>query len=559
MKNKLYSLFEFTKRKAKYLVIALILGSSVFLMSAVDNSFEIVKNLDILYTVVRELDAFYVDEIDHGKTIKVGIDKMLESLDPYTNYIPESKIEDFRFMTTGSYGGIGALIRKTGENAVVTDPYEGKPAQKAGIKAGDILLRIDEFDTNGKEISAISEKLKGIQNSTLKVVVERFGEPAPLTFNVVRENIHISSVPFYDLLEGNIAYIQFNNFTQNCAQELKSSIDSLVGRGATSMILDLRGNPGGLLNEAITISNFFLPKGQLIVSTKGKMKQWNRDYTTTDEPILPKMPVVVLVNRGSASASEIVAGALQDLDRGVVLGSRTFGKGLVQATRPLSYKAQMKLTTAKYYIPSGRCIQALDYSHRNEDGSVGTVPDSLISEFTTKNGRKVYDGGGIKPDIDIETNLLSRITAGLYVDNYIFDFATQYAHKTNLIESPQQFSISDNDYTDFIEFVNKGNFKYEMESNNKLSQLIKTLKSEKYYEIVEDEVKELEQKMKQDLQKDLMVFKDEISRLINEEVISRYYYQRGRAIFYMRHDAELDSAKVILNNMDRYNSILQLN
>jgi carboxyl-terminal processing protease len=556
MTIKLLSAAKHFSRKTRLMAMAAALGLAIIFTSAVDNSFEVVKNLDIFYSVVRELEAFYVDEIDHGKLVKDGIDNMLETLDPYTNYIPESKIEDLRFMTTGNYGGIGALIRKSGNRTVITDPYEGMPGQKAGLKAGDILLRIDDFDTENQNIESVSEKLKGLPGTAIKVTIERPGQPKPMEFTVLRENIHISSIPYFTLLENQTGYIQFNNFTQNCAVELKKTLDSLLTQGATSLILDLRGNPGGLLDEAITICNLFLPKGQLIVSTKGKMKQWNRDYLTTNEPFAPKLPVVVLVNRGSASASEIVAGALQDMDRGVVLGTRTFGKGLVQATRPLSYNAQLKLTTAKYYIPSGRCIQALDYSHRNEDGSVGTVPDSLVSEFKTKNGRKVYDGGGIKPDIEIESKTLSRVTTGLYIENHIFDFATQYAIKNPKIAQPESFSITEADYTTFMEFMKTRKFNYELESNKKLTDLVKTLKQEKYFESVKDDVKAIEEKIKQDIQKDLTVFKDEITKLLNEEITSRYYYQRGRIQFYLRHDSELDSAKAILNNLDRYNAML---
>ncbi len=556
MRIKIFSAVERFSRKTRIFAVTTALGLAFLLSAAVDNSFELVKNLDIFYSVVKELDAFYVDEIDHGKVVKSGIESMLEALDPYTNYIPESKIEDLRFMTTGNYGGIGALIRKSGNRTVITDPYEGLAGQKAGLRAGDILLRIDDFDTENQDIESVSEKLKGLPGTTLKIMIERFGQPKPMEFSVVRENIHISSIPYYALLENQIGYIQFNNFTQNCAEELKNSLDSLMTQGATSLILDLRGNPGGLLDEAITICNLFIPKGQLIVSTKGKMKQWNRDYVTTSEPFAPKIPVVVMVNRGSASASEIVAGALQDMDRGVVLGTRTFGKGLVQATRPLSYNAQLKLTTAKYYIPSGRCIQALDYSHRNEDGSVGTIPDSLVSEFTTKNGRKVYDGGGIKPDIEIEPKIMSRVTTGLYIENHIFDFATQYAVKNPQIASPESFSITEADYNDFKEFMKQRKFNYELESNQKLNDLIKSLKQEKYYETVETEVKAIEERIKQDVQKDLTVFKDEITKLLNEEITSRYYYQRGRIQYYLRHDNELDSAKSVLNNLNRYNAIL---
>ncbi len=543
-------------RKRTLLWICAALCSVALLTAAVDNSFELVKNLDIFYSVVKELDAFYVDEINPGKLIPKAIDEMLSSLDPYTNFIPESKIEDLRFMTTGSYGGIGALIGKKSDRAVVTEPYEGLPAQKAGIKAGDIILKIDDFDTKGKDIESVSEKLKGLQGTPVKIMVERVGHSKPLTFTVVRENIHISSVPYYTMYPDNIGYIQFNNFTQNCTKEVSQAIDSLVKAGATSLILDLRGNPGGLLDEAISICNLFIPKGQLIVSTKGKMKQWNRDYLTMREPQWPKIPIVVMVNRSSASASEIVAGALQDLDRGVIVGSRTFGKGLVQATRPLSYNAQLKLTTAKYYIPSGRCIQALDYSHRNEDGSVGTIPDSLISEFKTKNGRKVYDGGGILPDVIVEIGKMSRIASELYVQNHIFDFATQYAATHPTITSPEKFTISDLEYQEFIRFMSGREFKYELESSAKLKKLIESLKEEKYLDKVTEEINLLSKKMEQNLQSDLMTFKDEIIRLLNQEIISRYYYQKGRIQYLLRNDPELDSALNILRTHERYKSIL---
>ncbi len=550
------------KRLSKKTKIFVLITSIVLVIistGAVDNSFELVKNLDIFYTIVKELDQFYVDEIDPGKLIKEGIDNMLESLDPYTNYIPESKIEDLRFMTTGNYGGIGALVRKSGKRAVITDPYEGLAGQKAGLRAGDILLKIDDFDTENQDIESISEKLKGLPGTSIKVLVERYGQPKPIEFNVVRENIHISPIPYYTLLENNIGYVQFNNFTQNCTSELKKTIDSLQNLGAKSLILDLRGNPGGLLDEAILTCNLFLPKGELIVSTKGKMKQWNRDFVTTNEPYFPKMPVVVLVNRGSASASEIVAGVMQDMDRGVVVGTRTFGKGLVQATRPLSYSAQIKLTTAKYYIPSGRCIQALDYSHRNEDGSVGTIPDSLISEFTTKRGRKVYDGGGVKPDIETNLKTMSRLTTELYVGNHIFDFATQYSSKHNSIDRPDIFSITDEDFENFVIFAKNLKLRYDQDSKQKLEDLIKSLKEEKYFDLVENDIKKVEEKIERNIEKDLKIFKSELTLLINEEIVSRYYYQRGRIQNYLKHDPEVDSAKAIINDLERYNKLLGTN
>lgn len=557
MKNLIVK-FKQASKKTR-IVLAAVTMSAVLLASAsVDNSFEIVKNLDIFYTLIKELDRYYVDEIDNGKLIKDGIDRMLNNLDPYTVYVPESKVEDLRFMTTGSYGGIGATVRKSGKRAIIAEPYEGKAGQKAGLRAGDILLKIDDFDTENQEIEAVSDKLKGAPGTPLQISVERYGHSKPLEFTVIRENIHISSISYFTMLDSTIGYVQFSSFTQNCTQELKSAIDSLQHKGAKSLILDLRGNVGGLLEEAITICNLFLPKGQLIVSTKGKMKQWNRDYNTATDPFLPKIPVVVLVNRGSASASEIVAGAIQDLDRGVIMGTRTFGKGLVQAPRPLSYGAQLKLTTAKYYIPSGRCIQALDYSHRNEDGSVGTIPDSLISEFTTKNGRKVYDGGGITPDVELKPKMLSKLTTELYVENHIFDYATQYAAANPKIQDPAKFSINDSDYDKFVTFVKDKKVEYNQESQQILDDLVKALKQENYYATVENDLKTIENKIRRDIEKDLIVSKDEILKLINEEIVSRYYYQKGRIQNYLQHDHEIDSAVALLYNKTRYKQLLNI-
>lgn len=542
-------------------ILLTIIATALVLLfaQAVDNSFETVKNLDIYYTLIKELDTYYVDEIETGKIVKTSIEKMLETLDPYTNYIPESKIEDLRFMTTGNYGGIGTLVRKTGKRPVITDVYEGFPGQKAGIRAGDIVLKIDDFDTDNQNLEDVSEKLKGLPGTTVKVLVERLGQENPIEIPIVRESIHINPISYYEILENNVGYIQFNNFTHNGAEEFRTALDSLTKKGATSLIIDLRGNPGGLLDEAVSICNFFIPKGIQVVSTKGKMKQWNHNYFTSNDPVAPKIPVVVLVNRASASASEIVAGALQDLDRGVIIGSRTFGKGLVQTTRPLSYNAQLKITTAKYYVPSGRCIQAIDYSNRNEDGSVGTVPDSLVSEFKTKNGRKVYDGGGIKPDIETESPVMSIISTELYIDNIIFDFATKYHSTHPTIESPKDFSITDEEYQQFIDFVNNKNFEYSLGSTQKLKELVESLKEEKYYQSVEMQIKQMEELLKDEPQRDLLTFKGEVTKLINEEIVSRYHYQRGRIMNYLKHDTEIDSAIHILKNSERYNAILGYN
>ncbi|HQL69319.1 MAG TPA: S41 family peptidase, partial [Bacteroidales bacterium] len=407
-----------------FMAIALL---PLFAQTETDKSFETVKHLDIFYSLYKEVDLFYVDELDPSKTIGTAIDAMLESLDPYTVYITESEIEDLRFMTTGEYGGVGALIRKHNEFVVISEPYENYPAQKAGLRAGDAIVSIDGKSMKDKNTSDVSELLKGQPNTVVKLLIRRPGVENDMEFSLTRMEIKIPSVPHYQLLEGNIAYIQLSSFTNTAASEVKDAFLELKkDKELKGVILDLRGNPGGLLIEAVKICNIFVDKGQTVVSTKGKVAQWDKTYLTTDTPVDAGIPLVVLVNRGSASASEIVSGCIQDLDRGVIVGQRTFGKGLVQTTRDLSYNTKLKVTTAKYYIPSGRCIQALDYTHRNEDGSVGRVPDSLVSEFSTLHGRKVFDGGGVLPDIITETETFSNIAVSLLPKNIISDFATWF-------------------------------------------------------------------------------------------------------------------------------------
>jgi len=411
-------------KKKIWIGIMLVAVLSVTMVSFTrdQRNFEIAKNLDIYYTLFRELNMFYVDDIDPDKLVKTSIDDMLESLDPYTNYISEDQMEDFRFMTTGEYAGIGALISKHNDEIIIAEPYEGFPAQKYGLKAGDVILEVEGKDASKMSTEDVSNLLKGPADKPVEIKVQRMGDKKPLTFDVVREKISINSVPYYGMLDNNTAYIRLSQFTANCSEEVKNAFLDLKKNNPDALVLDLRGNPGGLLMEAVNIVNFFVPKGEEIVSTRGKIKQGDKTYIATEEPIDTTIKIAVLVNRGSASASEIVTGAIQDLDRGIVVGTRTFGKGLVQTTRDLSYNTKLKVTTAKYYIPSGRCIQALDYSHRNEDGSVGTVPDSLISEFTTKHGRKVYDGGGIAPDMKIEPETLSTLGVELVTQFKIFDF-----------------------------------------------------------------------------------------------------------------------------------------
>ncbi|MCF8361785.1 MAG: S41 family peptidase, partial [Prolixibacteraceae bacterium] len=522
-----------------------------------NKNFEIAKNLDIYYTLFRELNTFYVDEVEPGELIKTSIDEMLKSLDPYTTYIPESDIEDFRFMTTGEYGGIGALISKHGDKIVVSDPYEGFPAQKAGLKAGDVFLEVAGKSIDNLGTEDVSNLLKGAAGQTVEVVVERYGHKKPLTFKIEREKISIDPITYYGMLDDKTGYIRLRNFTKDCGEKVKKALLELKEvNGAEKLVLDLRGNPGGLLMESVNIANLFIPQDQEVVSTKGKVSQWDKTYKTTGTPVDTLMPLAVLVNRGSASASEIVSGTIQDLDRGVVLGARTFGKGLVQATRDLSYNAKLKVTTAKYYIPSGRCIQALDYSHRNEDGSVGHVPDSLISEFQTKNGRIVKDGGGIRPDIDVNNENMSNLAVKLIQQFKVFDFSTRFAADNESIPQPEAFEITDELYGEFIEFVESGDFKYTSKTQQKLEDLKELAQEEKYLDLAENEFSTLEKRLELDLDRDLKLFREEISQILKSEIVSRYYYQEGTARANIGEDKTIKRALEILSTPSEYEAIL---
>ncbi len=520
--------------------------------------FRIDKNMDIYYSMIRELNLFYVDEIDPEKLIRTSMDDMLESLDPYTTYIPESEMEDFRFMTTGEYAGIGALISKRDSTVIIAEPYEGFPAQKSGLKAGDILLEVDGKLTGKMSTEDVSNMLKGPANAKVKVKIQRPGQKRTMEIDVVREKIQIDPVPWYGMLDANTGYIRLSNFTAGCGKRVKEVfMDLKEKQGAKSLVLDLRSNPGGLLNEAVNIVNLFVPKGDEVVSTRGKVKQWDKVYKATEEPVDTVMPIAVLVNRGSASASEIVAGALQDLDRAVIVGSRTFGKGLVQTTRELSYKSSLKVTTAKYYIPSGRCIQALDYSHRNEDGSVGTVPDSLISEFTTKKGRKVYDGGGIVPDIKIDLDRLSSLSVNLINDFMYFDFATLYANTHKSIPAPEQFEVTPEIYNEFKTFLKDRKFAYQSDTEKELEKLMETAKEEKYYDIAKSEFENLRSRVKHELDKDLEEFSSEAKDILTDEIVSRYYYQKGAIQATLRSDEGIKKAKEVLSTPAAFSAVFK--
>lgn len=531
--------------------LVVVIGAGIFGFSRDEKNFEVAKNLDIYYTLFRELNLFYVDDVNPNKLVKTSIDQMLESLDPYTSYIAEDQMEDFRFMTTGEYAGIGALISKQKDKIVIAEPYEGFPAQKFGLKAGDILLEVEGKATGSMNTEDVSNLLKGPANKPVKIKYERFGNK-PVTVDVVREKISIPAVPYFGMLENNTAYIRLSNFTDNCSKEVKDAFLELKKNNPQALILDLRSNPGGLLNEAVEIVNLFVPKGAEIVSTKGKVTQWDKVYKAMSVPVDTNIRIAVLVNSGSASASEIVAGAIQDLDRGIVVGTRTFGKGLVQTTRDLSYNTKLKVTTAKYYIPSGRCIQALDYSHRNEDGSVGNVPDSLITEFKTKKGRKVYDGGGVAPDLKFESEMVSSLSIELMSQFLIFDFATRYAVENPTIPSPEEFIVTDETYNKFIAFAKENNFKYESESQNELKELVKMAQREKYYGLAEKEFEALKAKLEPNFENDAQLFSEEVKELLKDEIVTRYYYQKGAIRAALKDDKGVKKAIDELNSPTAY-------
>lgn len=539
------------------LVLLTLLSSTLFWSFKEGDDFKIAKSLDIFYSLFRDVNTYYVDETNPEKLIETSINAMLESLDPYTVYIPESEMDEFTFMTTGQYGGIGALIRNKDGQPIIAQPYKDFPADKAGLKAGDIILEIDGVSTREFQIDNVSEKLKGIPQTKLSLLIERPYTNETFVKELIREEIKIKSVPYYGLVDKGIAYISVNKFTPDVSKEVKEALKKLKStEQLTGLIIDLRGNPGGLLVEAPKICNLFMDKGQEIVSTKGKLKKWDQTYKTTDAPYDTEIPIVVLVNRGSASAAEIVAGAFQDLDRAVILGQRTFGKGLVQTTVPLNYNSQLKVTTAKYYIPSGRCIQARDYTHRNDDGSVGYVPDSLISEFTTKNGRKVYDGGGIIPDIKTTLDELSPLTITLVAENIVFDYVTKFVYENKAIKSAAEFEITDQIYNDFIDYALAQEFTYQTSSEKELAQLEKVLKGEKYFQRVESEINELRKKLANDKKKDILEFKEDIKEFLRDEIIGRYYYEEGQIQSSLVDDNQVFRAIEILNNNELYRSIL---
>ncbi len=546
------------KRKALLIILSLLVVTGLttgFFAFQETRDFRLAKNMDIFFSLLREVNTFYVDDIDPDKVIKSGIDNMLKTLDPYTVYYPESDVEELSFMTSGKYGGIGSLVRNNGDYVIVSEVYKGFPADLAGIKPGDLLKKVDGVSLKGYSTDKVSEKLKGIPGTEITITIDRNGAEKELKLK--REKIAIPPVPYYGMIDSKTGYIRFTNFTQGCIDDVKNALVSLKSSNASQIILDLRGNPGGLMNEAVEIVNLFVGPGNEVVSTRGKVKTFDESFKTGKAAIDEKIPLVVLINRGSASASEIVAGAIQDLDRGVILGQRSYGKGLVQITRPLSYNTQLKITAAKYYIPSGRCIQARDFSHPNEDGSVGVIPDSLIKEFKTRNGRVVKDGGGIAPDFDIASEILSQVTTELYLRNLIFDYATRYYWAHPEVKTPENVAITDKEYNDFKDFLKSRNFSYKTNTEESLIELIETAKKEKYYEQNKELFASLEKDLSHSIDKDLDNFRPEIVDLIEDEILRRYFYEEGALAAGIKKDELVKKAAEILGNSKMYDSILK--
>jgi carboxyl-terminal processing protease len=539
------------------ILIFLTLSLGLFSFSPKDHYFEIARNLDIFATLYKELNVYYVDDINPSTVIKKGIDAMLKNLDPYTVYIAEDDIEDYRTMATGEYGGVGALTGSINGDHVVLMIYKGYPAFEAGLKIGDIITTVDGVDVTTMTNDQMSKLLKGQSDTKTTLVVKRYGLEKSVPITLERKNIKINSVVYSGMLDETTGFIKLSEFNSDCSGEVLNAFKELKKSGAQKLVLDLRDNPGGLLHESVNICNIFVPKGEVVVDTKGKIKDLNKTYKTLDASFDENIPLAILISSSSASASEIVAGVIQDYDRGVIIGQKSFGKGLVQATRPLSYNSQLKITTAKYYTPSGRCIQTLDYSHRNSDGSVGAVPDSLKKAFITANGRKVFDGGGIDPDITVSAWTPAAVVSDLAEQGIIFSFATKFAYENDSIPSARVFKVSDQLYNEFKAYAKANNFKHSTKTKTSVETLIASAKTENYFSALETSLNALEKNVSNFKDNSLDLFATDIKMVLEEEIVSRYYFENGVIEATFKYDDDVKKALEVLSNKEKYNSILQ--
>lgn len=537
------------------LIFAITFG--LFPLSA-QNDFEIAKNVDIFITVLRELNDKYADEITPGDLTKTAIDAMLESLDPYTNYYPENQLEDVKMLTTGQYGGIGALIQQRDNHVIISEIFEDAPAHKAGLLAGDIILKIDGKSAEGKTSSDVSTILKGQPNTRISIEILRPTNDKKLIFNIERKEVKLPNIPYFGMLDSQIGYIKLDQFTEKAGNEVRNAFLELKQKGMQALILDLRNNGGGLEQEAVNLLNIFVDANTTIVTNKGKIPEQNHVFKTRQPVTDAKIPVVVLVNELSASSSEIVAGSFQDLDRAVIVGKKSYGKGLVQNVIPLSYNSTMKITVAKYYIPSGRCIQNIDYFDKDSLTSRKHIADSLAVPFKTKNGRTVYDKGGIEPDVITPDVNASNILLALVLHNLIFDYANEYHANHTVIPPATEFSIDDDTYNDFINFLKNKEYTYTTATEEALKELKETAEDEKYFSKIEPLYNQLEEQIAKDKEKDLITYKKEISEYLASEIVVRYYHQKGRIANQLSIDPDIQTAKEILNDLPRYRSILKI-
>ncbi|MFM8834941.1 MAG: S41 family peptidase [Cytophagales bacterium] len=547
------------KMKKRYWFLSIAVGLTIVAFTPpADRYFEIARNMEIFASLFKVTNDLYVDEVSPTKMMHDGVDAMLNSLDPYTNYFSEDQVEDFRIINTGEYGGIGALTRTFNKRTVVSMVYDSYPAYKNGLRIGDEVIKINDVDLAKLTVEEAGQLMKGQANTMVKLTVKRFGNDKLIELEFKREKIKISNVPYSGMLGTDIGFIQLTEFTTDAGKEVKNALASLKEKGAKHVILDLRGNGGGLLNEAVNICNLFIPKGKKVVDTKGKIEEFNQTYETKQAPFDVDIPVVVLINRSSASASEIVAGTLQDYDRAVIIGEKSFGKGLVQVSKPLPYNAMVKYTTAKYYTASGRCIQVLDYTHRRADGSAGPVPDSLKQAFKTKNGRTVFDGGGIDPDVKVDAREMASITSALLANGFVFDFATQYAHEHKTIAEPRLFSLSDAEYAEFVAWMKGKKLSYASELDTQLQELEEMAKKEKYLNDLKPTLEQLRQRVRESRKQDMLLFKDQIKKLLEEEIASRYYLERGVVEVGFKYDDEVKKAIEVLHNPVLYQKTLNI-